>query len=237
MNSVSTSAALKIFIVDDHPMLRASLRLLFGNTPGLVLCGEAGSCEEALRLIPAANPDLVTVDVELCGANGFELIRSLKQLNPEIRTIVFSMHEETRFVLRSIKEGAQGYVLKSANPPELLEAVFKAARGELAISPAVEQGFLQSLAENESEQKRPDLVLSGREWQAFELLGAGLTIKETAAQLHVSEKTASTYCDRIKSKLSLPRLRDVATAARAWFGKELRVAEVCHTVRNHPGST
>ena len=212
----SHTEGIRVFIVDDHPMIRMSLIDLFAMHPELVVCGDAGSCAEALEKIPAANPDVVVLDLGLGEANGFELLRNLRRRHPGIRSLVFSMHEESKFALRCINEGAQGYVMKKASPEVVLEAVFQASQGKLVVSPEIQQQSLMEAAGGGAKQGAPDRVLSSREWQVFECLGKGMTMREIAEHLRISEKTVGSFCDRIKTKLGKDRLRDVAQMAMDW---------------------
>ena len=211
----SSAESIRVFVVDDHPIIRASLRDLFASRPGLCLCGEAESCEEALRKMPEAAPHVVVVDLGLCGSNGFDLLRGLRTRHPQIHSLVFSMHEESKFALRAIKEGALGYLMKTAHPEEILRAVEAVSRGKRVVGERVQQWLLQE-ASGEG-RRTPDRVLSSREWQVFECLGKGLTMKEISGQLKISEKTVGSFCDRIKTKLEKERLRDVAHLAQDWI--------------------
>ncbi len=221
MKHEAVSTAIKVFIVDDHPMVRISLRDLFSGTPRFWVCGEACACAEALQKIPEAGPDVVVLDLGLRGSNGFELLRGLKKSLPQVRVLVFSMYEETKYALRAVREGALGYVMKTARPETLLDAVAAVGQGKLTVSEEVQRQLLQEAAEGRSAVSHPDQVLSGREWEVFEHLGRGLTMKEIADHLRISEKTVGSFCDRIKSKLDLPRLRDVAQLSQDWFHDEM----------------
>lgn len=210
-------APIRVFIVDDHPLIRSSLRDLFASRGGeFDCCGEAGSCAEALGGIEAAQPDVVMVDMGLPDGSGFDLVRELKAVWPQIRTLVFSMHEETKHALRAIKEGAQGYLMKTAEPEEILDAIRKASEGKKVVSEGLQQQLLSEVTSPVEEEVHPDRVLSSREWQVFERLGEGKTIKEIAEQLAVREKTVRSYCDRIKIKLGQRRLWNVAWLAQEW---------------------
>jgi DNA-binding NarL/FixJ family response regulator len=217
MQNTAPAPPIKVFIVDDHPLVRNSLRELIADTHGLCPCGEAESCEQALQKIPQARPDLVILDLGLRGPNGFELLRSLRKSYPRIQVLVLSMLDEDRYALRAIKEGARGYVMKTSSPEEILNSVFEAAHGKLVVSQVVQQQLLADVADPHSSISHPDQILSGREWQVFECLGRGLTIKQSAEQLLISEKTASSYCERIKTKLKATRLRDVSRTAQDWL--------------------
>lgn len=209
-------AMIRVYIVDDHPVIRSSVQGLFAGEGDILLCGEAGSCAEALGGIEAAQPDVVMVDMGLPDGSGFDLVRELKAVWPQIRTLVFSMHEETKYALRAIKEGAQGYLMKTAEPEEILDAIRKASEGKKVVSEGLQQQLLSEVTSPVEEEVHPDRVLSSREWQVFERLGEGKTIKEIAEQLAVREKTVRSYCDRIKIKLGQRRLWNVAWLAQEW---------------------
>ena len=217
----SEAIPIRVFIVDDHPLIRTSLRDLFASRAELCCCGEAESCAEALRLIPDAAPHVVIVDLGMSGDNGFELLRKLKISQPQVHSLVFSMHEESKYALRAIKAGAQGYVMKTSSPDVVLDAVIKASEGKRVVSDDVQQQLLREAAVGDSVEPRPDQVLSSREWQVFESLGQGLTMKEIAERLHIGEKTVGSFCNRIKTKLDKARLRDVAQMAQNWFRDEM----------------
>ena len=201
-------------------MVRISLRDMFSVTRGLSVCGEAGSCVEALKKILEVSPDVVVLDLGLCGPNGFELLRGLRESGSMARVLVFSMYEESKYAIRAIKEGAQGYVMKTARPEDVLAAVVQIHQGKRVVSAEVQQQLIREAA-GEKAELRPDQVLSGREWQVFECLGKGLTMKEISERLGIGEKTVGSFCDRIKGKLELPRLRDVAQLSQEWFHDEM----------------
>ena len=211
------AAPIRVFSVDDHPIVCDSLQGLCRTTAGYGACGEAATIDEAIAKIPQAQPDVVVLDLELHGRSGFELLRHLRQQHPQIHVLVFSMHEEARHALKAIKEGARGYVMKSAAPSEILTAIQQASQGRLAVGEEIQQKILLDEVQGKTAAKQPDELLSMGEWQVFECLGRGLSVKEVADELHVSEKTVNSYCERIKEKLNLPRLRDVIRLAHEWF--------------------
>lgn len=216
MKNPSDSGAIRVLVVDDHPVIRMSLQDLFSARPGFVFCGAAESREEALRKTEETAPHVVIVDLGLSSQNGLDLLRKLRAKHPEVRSLVFSMHEESKYALRAIKEGAQGYLMKTAPPEDILGAVTSVSQGKLFVSAEVQQQLLQEAAG--SGERNPERVLSSREWQVFELLGKRMTMREIAQELQISEKTVGSLCDRIKVKLEKSRLRDVAWMAQDWLG-------------------
>jgi len=210
----SLGAPIRVYVVDDHPLIRNGLEDLFSANAKFVFCGGADSCEEALRRMPEVLPNVVIVDLGLCGDSGFELLRGLRARHPQIRVLMFSMHEEAKYALRAIKEGSSGYLMKTARPDEILRAVEAVSQGKRIVGERIQQWLLQ---ETSGERMRtPDRLLSRREWHVFEGLGNGLTMKEIASQLKISKKTVGSFCDRIKTKLKKGRLRDVAHLAQDW---------------------
>jgi len=215
------TGSIRVFIVDDHPLIRASLRDFLASRAEFCFCGQAGTSGEALRLIPDAAPDVVVVDLGLSGENGFDLLRKLKISQPHVRSLVLSMHEEAKYAMRAIKEGARGYVMKTSDPDVVLDAVLKVSQGKRVVGEDVQQQMLSEASNGEPAENHPDRVLSSREWQVFTGLGQRLTLKEIAERLHINEKTVSSFCNRIKTKLDKPRLRDVTQIAQDWFRDEM----------------
>lgn len=212
-----TSAPVRVFSVDDHPIICESIQGLCMSTEGYEACGAASTIDEAIALIPQARPDIVVLDLELHGRSGHELLRQLRRDHPQIRALVFSMHEEARHALAAIKEGARGYVMKSSTPGEVLAAIREVSQGRLAVGEEIQQKILAETVRGTAQARRPDQILSMREWQVFECLGKGRSVKQVAAELQISEKTVNSYCERVKEKLDLPRLRDVVRLAHEWI--------------------
>ncbi len=210
-------APIRVFIVDDHPLIRSSLRDLFASRGGeFHCCGEAGSCKEAVERIGAARPDVVLVDMGLPDDNGFALLRELKTNWPRVGALVFSMHEESKYALRAVKEGALGYLMKTATPSAVMDAVIRVSEGKRVVDESIQQQLLEEISGDPKAGSSPVRLLSSREWQVFEKLGQGQTMREIAEHMKLSEKTVGSFCDRIKVKLGQGRLRDVARMAQEW---------------------
>ena len=217
MTTHAAPPRVRVFIVDDHPIVRESLFEACRATEGLDACGMAGSYEEAIGEIGRLRPDVVVLDLGLKEKSGFDLIRHLREAYPGMQLLVFSMLEETRYALRAIRDGARGYVMKTAPAGDILDAIVQASRGKLVVSDAVQQQLLQNAAEGAPAEATPDQLLSSREWQVFECLGKGLSVMEISDAIHISKKTVNSYCERIKAKLGIPRLRDISRTAHDWF--------------------
>jgi two-component system, NarL family, invasion response regulator UvrY len=191
----------RILIVDDHELLRRGLRsILAGAFPELVLV-EAADAREALAAVEKQACDLALVDINLPGRGGLELLQDLRQLYPQMPTIVLSAFPERDYALRAFKLGASGYVSKQGAEGELLWAVRKALTGGRYVTPALAEALAAQLAGESPEAAHE--TLSNRELQVLRLVALGKSLKEIAAELALSEKTIGTYRTRISQKLGL----------------------------------
>lgn len=193
-------AALKLFLVDDHAVVRSGIRLLLESRSGFAVVGEADSGEAALARVPALEPDVVLLDLTLPGMNGIDTARELKKRLPGVRLIALSMHEDPEYVRGFLEAGGSGYVPKSSLETGLLDAVAAVSRGEY-YAPA---RLLADLARTLS---APDPYrnarLTERELAVLKQIAGGSTYKEIADALGISDKTVATYRERAAEKLGL----------------------------------
>jgi len=191
----------RVFLVDDHPLVRDSLARLINQQTDMEVCGEAEDADEALEKIPAASPDAAIVDITLRGSSGLELIKTLKRTLPDCATIVLSMHDERIYAERAIRAGARGYVMKRESTGHIISAIREVLEGKLSVSD--EMG--QALSEQNGRVPSSSSVgaLSDRELEVFTLIGAGRETRQIADEMNVSMKTVQAYCARIKEKLQL----------------------------------
>jgi DNA-binding NarL/FixJ family response regulator len=193
----------RVFIVDDHPIVRRGLVDLVEAETDLEPCGEAGDAAEALAAIPELQPDLVLLDLSLGTVfQGFDLIDSLREVAPSVRILVTSMHDEGVYAERALRSGASGYVGKHESPDVLLAAIRKVLGGAVAVSGALANRLLKAAVGGRREAEGTSR-LSQREFEVFLLIGRGLGTREIAEQLHVSAKTVETHRARIKEKLGV----------------------------------
>ncbi|MEO6874228.1 MAG: response regulator transcription factor [Opitutaceae bacterium] len=198
----------RIIVVDDHPVMREGLARVIDETSDLAVCAEAENIPLALELIESGRPDLAIVDLALGGQSGIELIKDLKGRYPKLAVLVHSMHDEQIYAQRSLRAGARGYLMKSAPPPKLLQAIRQVLAGEIYLSETMTRQMLQRIADTPSAQSASSVDrLSDRELEVFERLGQGQKTKEIAHDLHLSIKTVQTYCEHLNEKL---RLKDRA---------------------------
>jgi DNA-binding NarL/FixJ family response regulator len=211
--------ATRIFIVDDHAVVRDGLAQLLRGEPGFAVCGEAGSAEEALDVAARASPDLAIVDISLGGANGLELIKNLRVLQPGLRILVLSMHDEAHFAERALRAGAHGYVMKREARARIMEAVRAVCAGDVYVSDRIRQSMLhQYLHGSAPGERSPISRLTDRELEVLALLGRGESSKEIAARLHLSQKTVDTHRTHLKEKLNLKDTIELVRFASQWIG-------------------
>ena len=215
---VSASARKRIFLVDDHDVLREGLTGLINNTTDLLACGGASTAEQALQDIPKTKADLVVTDLSLPGTSGLELVKSLKSRYPSLFILVLSMHDEALFAERCLRAGAHGYIMKHQAIRELLRAIHRILAGGIYLSDKMSDRMLSVLAgTRKGSSTSPLELLSDREMEVFEMSGRGLGTSEIAQNLHLSVKTIETYKGKIKEKLVLKSASDLRMLAMKWI--------------------
>ncbi len=193
----------RIFVVDDHPMMREGLRSVINCEPDLIICGEADSARKAIAQIENASPDLALVDITLPDKSGLELVKDLRALCPDLLILAISMHDESLYVERMLRAGAKGYINKHQPPGELLKAIRKVLGGHLYMSPEISETFLRRFSNGASPNHSPLEMLTDREFEIFQLLGKGKSGKEISMQLCLSDKTVAVHNANIRRKLRL----------------------------------
>ena len=210
----------RIFLVDDHPLVRDWLSSLLALEKDLEVCGYAEDAPGALVAIPKAGPDVVVVDLSLPRGSGLELIKELRSQIPSLRILVLSMHDEVGVAERAFRAGANGYAVKSAPAPSIIKAIRSVLAGEYYASPALAAQLtgrvLGGLARNDG---GPEDLLSDRELEVFRMRGEGKSAKEIAELMRVSVKTVGSYDERIKTKLGMDSINEVTRAAVLWQEK------------------
>jgi DNA-binding NarL/FixJ family response regulator len=220
---VSSQAARKesdrkrIFLVDDHPMMRDAMCLLIDSEPGLVCCGGAKSAEEALQEVPRCNPDLVITDITLPSRSGLDLIKDLATLDPNLPVFVYSMHDELFYAERALRAGARGYLMKEAGSEKMLEAIHQILSGQISVSPKIAAKILnQYSGATARSSNSPIEKLTDREFDVFQLIGKGRSTKQIADQLHISPKTVAIHREHIKEKLGVDNATELTHQAIRW---------------------
>jgi len=194
----------RIFIVDDHPLLRRGLAELINHETDMVFCGEAEDSPSAMKLITQIKPDLVIVDISLKGYNGIELIKNIKAFDHSIQILVLSMHDESVYAMRVLKAGAKAYVMKQEVVDKVMEAIRRIRMGKVFVSERVASRMLdQVVVGGDPATDSPIDLLSDRELEIVSMIGSGQPTREIAAKLHISIKTVESHRARIKEKLNL----------------------------------
>jgi DNA-binding NarL/FixJ family response regulator len=217
--AVPAARKLKVIVVDDHPVIREQLAEIIGSEPDLLVCGEAATRAEALRMIGEKQPDLAVVDLTLPDARGIELIRDLHALSKDVKLLVLSMHEESMYGPRAIRAGAHGYIDKGKASSQVLAAIRKVLSGELYLSSELARQMASSLAGGSTLSTEPVDRLSALELEIFERLGEGQRIETIATDEKLSYKTIEAYRLRIRKKLGLPNAAALRRAAIIWASR------------------
>src|SRR5436309_7433368 len=207
----------RIFLVDDHPLVREGLGNLINQQSDLMVCGQAEDAAQALAGMGAARPDLALIDISLKTASGLELVKDLKIHFPDVALIVLSMHDEMVYAERAIRAGARGYVMKRETTKEVLTAIRRVLQGDVYVSERVVNLMARRLGSaRKAAASSPVEQLSDRELEIFRLLGQGRTTSQSATDLHLSLKTVQAYCARAKEKFGVDSLTELLRAAIRW---------------------
>ena len=210
--------ARRVFIVDDHPIVRQGLRRLMEHEADLLVCGEAECAQDAHAAIDELNPDVVIADISLKQGDGIELVRDLRAQYPRLPILVLSMHDETIYAERMLSAGANGYIMKQAASEQFLVSLRRVLDGGMYVSESVGSQMIQKLTSGGAHiSARPIDRLSNRELQILHMIGKGMSTREAAAALKLSIKTVESHRQRIKRKLSLSTGMQLVQYAVSWF--------------------
>ena len=189
-----------ILLADDHRLVRAGLRAILEEMPGVRVVAEASNGLEAIDLVRRLRPDLVLMDVTMPGLNGIDATSVLHREMPDLPVIMLSMHREGEYVVRALRAGARGYVVKDAGAGELHRAVRAAIQGRTFISPGLPTEEIERRMEAPPGRDEP---LTLRQREILQLLAEGVGVKEAALRLRISSKTVETHRERIMERLRI----------------------------------
>jgi DNA-binding NarL/FixJ family response regulator len=193
----------RVFLVDDHPLVREWLTNLINQQADLTVCGEAATAAEALRDLETTQAEIAVVDISL-DSSGIELIKDLKKTIQNLLILVFSMHDESLYAERALRAGAKGYIMKREATKKVIEAIRCVLEGKFYLTDAVAQAVTTQFVEGKTlVSHSPQQQLSDRELAIFEMLGQGFGTRQIAERLRVSIKTVQAHCSHIKEKLNL----------------------------------
>lgn len=192
---------IEVLIADDHTIVREGLVRIIGFEKDMVVVGQAKDASEALLILSKRKMDVVVLDISMPGRSGLDIIKDLLKIQPSIRIIILSMHQEERFAVRAFKAGASGYLTKEMAPEEIVNAIRKVHSGGKYISSRFAEKLVDEL--NKPSELLPHERLSDREFEVMCLIACGKTITAIAEELSLSDRTVSTYHRRILEKMKL----------------------------------
>jgi DNA-binding NarL/FixJ family response regulator len=200
--------------VDDHPIVRRGLAMLIGTEKDLVVCGEADDAPAALEQVQKLLPDLAVIDLSLKASSGLELVKQVRTMCPDVKVLVFTMHDEPMYAERVLRAGAHGYVTKEEGAERALEAMRQLMQGRPFITGRLADALLTTLTgfgkgKGDSNLER----LTDREFEVLGLIGNGLSSSEIAQRLKLSVKTIESHREHIKSKLGLQKANQLVQYA------------------------
>jgi DNA-binding NarL/FixJ family response regulator len=210
------SSHARVFIVDDHPLVREWLGNLLRQQSDLVVCGQAEEPPAALAAMLANPPDVAVVDLSLKNGSGLDLVKDLSARLPRVAIVVLSMHEELYYAERALRAGARAYVMKRESTGQIIEAIRQARAGRIFANPEVLARLAARAVGKPAAARGTIEGLSDRELEVFRRLGHGQPTRQIAEELHVSIKTVQAYCARIKEKLGLPDGAQLVREAVRW---------------------
>ncbi len=193
---------LRVFLADDHALLREGLRALLERQPGVQVVGEAGDGREAVERIEALLPDVVVMDIAMPGLNGLEATRRIRKSLPRTKVLVLSQYDDQEYVYELLKAGASGYVLKASAATDLLRALEAIGRGEVYLNPAVAGRVVEGYVGKTPELPAP-ATLTSREREVLQLVVEGHSNVHIGERLRISPKTVETHRANIASKLDI----------------------------------
>ena len=215
----------RIYVADDHVLVRRGLAALIGAETDMEVCGESEDCATATSEVAKLRPDVVIADISLRGNSGIELIKNIKAFDPNIHIMVVSMHDESLYALRVLRAGANAYVMKQDIASKVIEAIRKVRKGQMYVSEKVASQMLHRLAKGQDEKAdSPVASLSDRELEVVTLIGSGLATREIAARLHMGVKTVETHRAHIKAKVNVKTATQLVQFCVCWVENNKRLS-------------
>lgn len=206
----------RVYLVDDHPIMRQGLGQLINHEPDMEVVGEASDAASGLTGVIESRPDLVIIDISLPGKNGLELIKDIRSHLKSAALLVHSMHDEGLYVERVLRAGAQGYIMKQEGARRVLDAVRKVLNGDIYVSPAMSGKILEIFSGRRPTTQDPVEALSDRQFEIFQMIGQGKGTRAIAGDLKVSVKTVDAHRANIKDKLHLKSGTELVRYAVRW---------------------
>lgn len=203
----------KVLLADDHAIIREGLKQILADTDDLAVVGEAANGIEVLQLVRQKKWDVLVLDISMPGRNGLDLIHLVKDEQPELPILIFSMHHEEQYAVRALHAGASGYITKESDSDLLIAAIRRVASGGVHISDKVAELMVRGMRPRGD--ALPHTLLSDREFQIFNMLVTGVGLTEIAAELSLSVKTISTHKTHILQKMNMANTAELIRYAIA----------------------
>jgi DNA-binding NarL/FixJ family response regulator len=214
-------SAIRVFLLDDHEIVRRGLADLVSIEDDLEVVGEAGTAAEALLRIPAVRPDVAVLDVRLPDGSGVEVCREIRSQMPEVRCLMLTSYADDEALFNAIMAGASGYVLKEIRGIDLVNAIRRVAAGQSLLGPAATQRVLERIRAGEQHDTRLD-KLSDQEKRILDLIGEGMTNRQIGESMHLAEKTVKNYVSSLLAKLDMERRTQVAALSARMHAEQER---------------
>lgn len=203
---------IRVFLLDDHEVVRRGLRDLLDAAGGIEVVGEAGTADEALRRIPPTRPDVAILDVRLPDGDGVEVCREIRSTHPEVQCLILTSFSDDEALFQAIMAGAAGYLLKQVRGTDLVDAVRRVSGGQSLLDPAVTAQVLERLRTPPEADERL-ARLTEQERRILDLIAEGLTNRQIAQRIHLAEKTVKNYVSNLLAKLGMERRTQAAVYA------------------------
>jgi DNA-binding NarL/FixJ family response regulator len=207
--------AIRVFLLDDHEVVRRGVHDLLDDQPDITVVGEAANVEQALVRVPALRPDVAVLDVRLPDGDGITVCRELRSRMPELACLMLTSFDDEEALLDSIMAGASGYVLKQIQGSDLVSAVRTVAAGQSLLDPSATTRLMARLRNDQQKEEEPDALpgLTSREQEILALIGEGLTNRQIGQRLYLAEKTVKNHISRLLAKLGVERRIQAAVIA------------------------
>jgi two-component system response regulator DevR len=207
-----SDAPIRVFLLDDHEVVRSGLAMLLHTVGGMDIVGEAGTAAEAVEKIPLLKPDVAVLDARLPDGSGIEVCRDVRSMDPSLKVLILTSYDDDDALVAAILAGAAGYVLKDIRRNDLVSAVRNVAAGYSLIDPAITQRVLDRVRQGDSRSPQLD-GLTDRELELLKLIAEGLTNRQIGERMFLAEKTVKNYVSILLGKLGLERRTQAAVMA------------------------
>lgn len=198
---MSQKATIRVFIADDHAIVREGLKQILADSPDIIVAGESENGLGAIKLFRKSKCHVMLLDISMPDKSGIDVLKQVRKENPEMAVLMLSMHREDQYAIRSLKAGAAGYLTKQSAPKELVTAIRQVASGQKYVSAALAQELAAQVGEDHATALHD--TLSDREYQTLTMIASGKTVSAIAEELSLSVKTISEYRARLLVKMKL----------------------------------